>query len=62
MVQLLVVLRRLGCEASSGSAVVSVAQLFGIGESTVVQKGDLCFDEAMGGDGTVGIQMRRSLL
>ncbi|KAF8417706.1 hypothetical protein EV426DRAFT_510705, partial [Tirmania nivea] len=34
--QLLIALRRLGCEAASGSGVVSVAQLFGIGEGTVV--------------------------
>lgn len=36
MTQLLVSLRRLGCEASSGAGVVSAAQLFGIGEGTVV--------------------------
>lgn len=36
MVQLLVTLRRLGCEASSGAALISVSQLFGIGEGTVV--------------------------
>jgi len=36
MVQLMVALRRLGTETGSGSAVISVAQLFGIGEGTVL--------------------------
>jgi len=36
MVQLMVALRRLGTEAGSGSAVMSVAQLFGIWEETLL--------------------------
>lgn len=36
MIQLLVALRRYGSEGAVGAAVVSVSQLFGIGEGTVV--------------------------